>query len=649
MKKIILILSLFCVALQAQTFQWAKREGLWAYDYGYGITTDNEGNVYVAGKYEKNAKFSGVTLPCQGNHDIYLAKYSPSGSLIWIRTAGGYSGDYAWNVACDGNYVYIAGEIQGTNALIKFIGSPITLTCKGSNDIFVAKYDLNGNLIWAKRAGDFDYDKALGVTYDASGNVYISGIFTTKAVFGGTTTIYSSGDKDIFVAKYDSNGNFLWVRKAGGTGRDEAKSIRCDAAGNVYTCGMFKNTATFGTQMVTAPNGHWDMFLAKYSTTGTLLWLKTAGANWDDVAWSVTMDNTGKIYVAGEFNSTVNFGGIPLSTKGSSDIFVACYNSSGSVLWAKRAGGTQTDRARGIGCDGSNIYITGQFGGAASFGPYRKTAVDNSDIFMACLDNSGQFTWAAAVGGPADLEEDLGYESGIAICSEASGNVYATGALLNGGVFGNIALSPYTRTDVFVTKIRAGASKKGDNDSVGIKLLSFNGEVKEKNVILSWALADESKENIFTIERSKDGNFFEPIGTVNNLSDPAALDYSFIDDSLYNVMKSEIYYRLKQTNKDGTSSYSETIALVINKWGDLPIKVYPNPAKDALMVSIDSEFKDQQFSIYFSDLVGHEISRAQINGDGSQIDISSLSSGIYFVEIKAEDEVLYKEKLVIQK
>jgi hypothetical protein len=111
------------------------------------------------------------------------------------------------------------------------------------------------------------------------------------------------------------------------------------------------------------------------------------------------------------------------------------------------------DRARGIGCDGTNIYITGQFGGTASFGALTLTAVDSSDVFFASLDNSGNFIKAASIGGAADAYEPLGYESGIAICAISSGEVYATGGLLDGGTFGSIPLSPYARTDVFVTKI----------------------------------------------------------------------------------------------------------------------------------------------------------------------------------------------------
>lgn len=466
MKRIFIgiLLSISLNNINAQSFAWAKKGGLWAYDYGYGIATDGSGNVYVAGKYEQNANFSGTVLPCQGNHDIFVAKYNPLGGLIWIRTAGGPAGDYAHTISCDGNYVYIAGEIEGSNSLIKFQGSAITLKCKGNNDIFMAKYTLTGNLVWAKRAGSSSDDKALGISYDNSGNVYICGYFTNTVTFG-STTLTGFGDNDIFVAKYDPNGNCIWAKKAGGGGKDEAKSIRIDATGNIYICGKYKYSANFSGQILSNPDSKSNAFIAKYSSNGTLLWARQAGKSWNDVAWSLTLDNSGKIFVTGEFSSSIKFGTLPtLYTSGNADVFVVCYNANGDALWAKKAGGGMNDRGRGIGTDGNNIFITGQFGKNSTFGSIAKSAVDNSDIFISGLSNSGTFLWVSSVGGPADADETLGFESGNAVCAQPSGNVYATGSMLNGGIFGSTSLPAFSRTDVFVTKIFAPAQQK-DADS----------------------------------------------------------------------------------------------------------------------------------------------------------------------------------------
>src|ERR1700741_2633601 len=127
---LLVLLNVFILNIYSQTFDWAKREGLYAYDYGYGIVSDNAGNVYVAGKYEQNADFSGTILPCAGNHDIYLAKYDAVGALVWITTAGGTLGDYAHALSTDGTYLYLAGEVEGSE-VIHFQGSPITVTSVG--------------------------------------------------------------------------------------------------------------------------------------------------------------------------------------------------------------------------------------------------------------------------------------------------------------------------------------------------------------------------------------------------------------------------------------------------------------------------------------------------------------------------------------
>ncbi|MBI2722119.1 MAG: T9SS type A sorting domain-containing protein [Bacteroidetes bacterium] len=477
MKKIYLfaILNLFVALSQAQNVQWAKAEGLWAYDYGYGIQNDNAGNVYVAGKYELNgANFSGTTVTCAGNHDCFLAKYSPSGGLIWIRTAGGGMGDYWWGTYTDGtSAVYAAGEIEYSNIPVTFPGSAVTFTPKGDNDIVFAKYDLNGNLLWAKQEGSFYNEKALGITADASGNVFICGYYADTIIFNGVQ-YPSLGSKDLFVAKYNSSGAFQWVKKAGGPGRDEAKAIKCDAAGNVYICGMYSNNAIFGAQTLTCTPGFYEAYLAKYDTNGNLVWVKKGGGDYDDVAWSLTIDPQNKIYVTGEYIGYGVFGGFNVTTAGGTDVFVASYDANGTELWLKSAGGSLIDRARGITTNGTDLFITGQFGATAAFGTNSVTAADSSDVFISALNNSGSFLWTSAAGGMPDSVETLGYESGIAICAEANGNVYATGSILTGAVFGNITLQGYKRTDVFVTKLNGqpAAPPNGLNENTNAENFS---------------------------------------------------------------------------------------------------------------------------------------------------------------------------------
>jgi hypothetical protein len=652
MKKIyfVILLSMFNSIGWSQSFQWAKRAGLWEYDYGLGIGTDNSGNVYIAGKFEQNANFSGTVVPCQGNHDIYVAKYTPAGALTWVRTAGGSSGDYAHAMSVDYSAVYIAGEIQGSGNLIKFVGSPITLNARGANDIVVAKYDLNGNLLWARVEGDVYNDEGLGVTSDQAGNVYVCGFFTTKARFGASTTLYSAGAEDIFIAKYSSSGSLLWVKKAGGSGKDEAKSIKCDAAGNVYVCGSFKGSASFSGQTVNS-HGNTDMFLAKYSTNGDLQWVKAPGGPWDDLAWSVTIDNAGKIFVTGEFNASVMFGGIQLNTTGSTDAFIVRYNSSGSVEWAKKAGGSGIDRARGIGTDGNNIFITGQFSGTAYFGATTRYAADASDVFMAALNNSGNFLWATSVGGPADAQEDLGYESGNAICARTDGSVYATGAILNGGQFGSTTLNAYSRTDIFLTKLRdaSGMLEEPNTDAEQRnEMLVFTANKQEDKVRLKWTNPDKGKNEYFLVERRADADSFSIIGKVmkDTINDK---DYEFIDTYLPQ-QNSRLYYRINQTDYDGKAAYSLVDTVIMDVKEELHHVIfdfYPNPASNTFTLYV-SELTNPAYVYSLYDMSGKKIKEATITANNTQIEIGDLSAGIYLVGVNSGTKLVFQDRLVVQ-
>jgi len=553
MKKVYLLMMISCgfvcsVSAQA-TFQWAKAEGHYAYDYGYGINTDASGNVYVAGKYEENdAEFSGTKVSCQGNHDGFLAKYDPSGAIQWVRTVGGVGGDYYEALSTDkSNYVYVSGEIenntQASTVPIYFSNSTITLTAKPDNDAFLAKYDFGGNLIWAISEGSPNSEKGLGNAVDAQGNVYMCGYFTDATTFGGQNYT-SKGGRDIYVAKYNSSGVLQWFRQAGSSERDEAKAAVCDAQGNVYICGMFNKDCDFmGTAITTRSNTpYWDAFVAKLSTNGDLQWVRTGGGDVDDGAWAITVDNAGSVYIGGETAAYAEFKS-PGTTKtlvgfGNADSYIAKYNTYGDILWAAHGGSSAVDRIRGIGTDGDFIYATGQFGGVATFGNNTATAVDTLDIFVTVIDANGSWGFLSAVAGVVDAPETLGYESGNAVTGTATGEVYATGGLLNGGLFGVHQVTGFTKTDAFVTKLTwprivgVAEQKFADNiqvypnpakDRLFVDLSALNGEkssvclyncLGEKVQVISTSGASAE----FATDRLPVGVYFIQVEAGNNRS-----------------------------------------------------------------------------------------------------------------------------------
>jgi hypothetical protein len=465
LNSLILSLILLCGAavLSAQTPQWlwavqaGGPTGGWGnYDAGTSIATDNQGNKYITGAFSDTVTFGSHTLTASGLYDIFVAKMDPSGTWLWAVKAGGLRYAEAVGIAVDdvGN-AWVTGSIRGT---VTF-GSH-TLTAEGYNiDVFVAKLDPSGNWLWAVSAGGTDINRGFCITPDGSGNAYVTGYFTGAATFG-SQTLTASGDefnKELFVSKLDSNGNWLWTVSAGGLSDDIGFSIAVDGAGNIWVSGGFYGTVSFGSHTLTTSEGDYvlDIFVAKLDPSGNWLWAVQAGGSGIDMCFGFALDGSGDALLTGIFFSTATFGNHSLTAgewDWNGDIFVAKMDTSGNWLWVVQAGGTQPDCAYGIAVDSAgNAYVTGQYMGEATFGSHTLAMCGGNDLFAAKLDPSGNWLWAVKADG---LDEDLG----LGIALDGAGNVYVFG-IFNGKInFGNHALTAIGNMDIFITKLGSGTA-----------------------------------------------------------------------------------------------------------------------------------------------------------------------------------------------
>ena len=354
-------------------------------------------------------------------------------------------------------------------------GSQI-FTSNGSCDIFVAKLDPNGNWLWVVQVGGTGPDWGAGITLDGAGSAYVTGSFRGTVSFGSHTLTAYVNYNDIFVAKLDSNGNWLWAAKASGEYTEYGASIAVDGWGNTYVTGMFDSTITFDRHTMTT-NGARDIFIAKLSPSGTWLWAVNAGGGSWDEGYDIDVDVEGNAFVAGYFNGTATFGSQTLTSGGGIDIFVAKLNSNGNWLWAVQAGGTADDRGHGIALDGSgNAWVTGIFCLAASFGSHSLAVSGyDSDIFVAKLDPSGNWLWAVRAGG---TKPDVGYR----IAVDGSDIAYVTGYYNNtGATFGSYTLPPNGYRDIFVAKL-------GIHPGAGIPIAPQNLSITRNgtHIFLDW-------------------------------------------------------------------------------------------------------------------------------------------------------------------
>lgn len=385
----------------AQDFDWAKNAGGISEDIGYSISTDASGNSYLIGSFKETASFGIIQLVSYGNSDIFIAKYNKNGSCLWVKKAGGISDDIGRDIFIDANgNIYVTGFFK-ENATF----GNIQLTSYGDWDIFIAKYDTIGNCIWAKGAGTVIEDFGTGISADSDGYSYLTGSFKGIATFG-TIQIVGYGGSDVFIAKYDPNGNCVWVKKAGGGSIDEGAGISTDPEGNSYITGYFGYAGVFGTiQLVSY--GYSDIYIAKYDSTGNCMWAKNAGGSLNDYGLNVSIDTDGNSYITGNFEDEATFGTTQLISYGFIDMFIAKYDSDGNFLWAKNGGGNSSAGGNSISTDmKGNSYVIGNFGGTANFGTIQLTSIGSYDIFIAKYDSGGNCIWAENAGGTFN---DLGY------------------------------------------------------------------------------------------------------------------------------------------------------------------------------------------------------------------------------------------------
>lgn len=518
----------------------------------------------------------------------------------WASSAGGTSSDYG-NAVCndDSGNTYVTGYFSHS---ITF--GNITLTDVGGSDIFLVKYDPEGNVIWANSYGGGSNDFADDMTIDVNGHVIITGDFQSESITFDSFTLNNpntgNGARSFFVAKIDSNGSVIWAYTASGDGNSMARGIDTDLNGNIVVTGSFDGLSlTFGTTTLT--NFYQfatDIFLVKYNSAGEVLWAQSFGGNTYDSGTGVAIDNSGNINLIGSFlSNSISFGVTSLTNFGGYDYFIVQFSSDGNLIWIRNAPGDGNDFAHDIDTDSEgNIFVSGNYAGTyITFEVTTLPGNEYDNIFILKYNSGGNIQWIHTAQGN-------GNDEAYSLATDIDGSCLVTGAFESSTLSfeGAAALSNSSAeySDIFVVKITADG-------------------------VVAWALAAGGTDDDYAlgISTNNSGNTF-----ISGIYYSTML--SFGDISLVNAdpsNNSPDYFIAKLNSTVGVDQTPFTQESFI----------YPNPVEDIFAVKV-TESMDLKIYSNSGKLL---YSKEQIHNE-TYLDISSFLPGIYHVLLVSDKEML---------
>ena len=486
---VLLIAPSYIYAQQQPIPDWVKDIGGSGESKVTGVAVDKFDNVYIAGNFRSSitVDLSGVSTPTSltsnGDYDVFIAKYTSDGKLIWAKSIGGFDLDQVNNLTVDDELNVIFGGQFSSGSMDCDPGSgTFNLSNMGGNDAFIVKLDTDGNFKWAKNVGGSSTEYGHVVAADHLGNVIFVGSYSSIINLGSFNLI-PKGGLDGFMIKYDKNGNILWGYSFGASGTDEIRHVITNTNNEIVVMGYFSSSIDLNPKgpasNITGSSPNY--FIAKYTESGQLIWGNKINGS-SVVVSSLASGPNDDIYLTGVYSASVALtspsNNISLSSTGGKNLFVGKYSSSGATLWAKNIGGsTPTPYSYYITADvDDNVYIGGYFDGTLIFGDatLSKTLTyhGSRDTFFGKYTGTGNFVWAFNFG--SSCSGNFGHK--IAVDSKKN-------VLLGGSFCSTVDFNP----GICDLKITA---KNGISDGYISKYnqIKFTGDAN----IISFELAEQS-------------------------------------------------------------------------------------------------------------------------------------------------------------
>jgi hypothetical protein len=334
------------------------------------VVEKNE-NIYLIGNTLRynvgdSVHFGNKIIKSPGDEDAFVVKYDPKGNAIWAKLLGSTGKEEGLVIAADGNdNCYIAGTFGGQTNFGSTILTPEVISnpngMPNQRDMFLAKYDPQGKEIWVKQISGLGYEIPTSIVTDKSGNLFVSGYFFRNAKFAGTTLV--TPGPAIFVAKYTSNGTLLWAKSYGASpfGSLYANNLKLDNNDNLIIVGSFDGPHNLGSHSIQS-KGNQDVFTAKLDNNGNVQWVTTFGGLSAESCYALAIDNANNFYIGGMFSASVTIGNYTINSTGNgSDAYFAKFTSAGNVEWIKSASGNGDETVHDMYILKDTLYSVGYF------------------------------------------------------------------------------------------------------------------------------------------------------------------------------------------------------------------------------------------------------------------------------------------------
>lgn len=375
-----LLLSLPLVSV-AQ-FQWAHQIGSAGDDVAEKHVVDSNGDIVVTGYFENSVSIGGFELASMDKSDIFIYKTKPDGNVIWAKSFEGpvYGGDVGVDTDAEGN-IYVAGGF--INEL--YFNGALQLTAIPNNhywNSFLAKLDRDGNMIWIKGilgTTELSEVRVWGLVSVSKSGIALAGNFGTSVKIDNQVLSNPVGfpGSNLFVAKFDLNGNLAWIKNPPSETNVECRKISLEDSGDIYITGPFTNTVHFDSFTITATNNtHSDIYLTKLNSDGVTQWAKTglkmADREDNNLGQSFTIDPYGNIYLVGRLKGDVKFDHIILQGNTAADYwatdsFIVKYNENGELLQGALFGEEFDAFLTDIEYSSSGIFLLGMSRSSSQF------------------------------------------------------------------------------------------------------------------------------------------------------------------------------------------------------------------------------------------------------------------------------------------